>query len=93
MTKTYQIHGAGCNGCLKKITKAISTLPEVKQIVGIELDSIIIQFQDSFEYIDINILNQAFDGSRFWLSVVPHIINFELVSEPIFDKSQTSKHN
>lgn len=86
MIKTYQIHGAGCNNCLKRITKAINNLLQVKQITSIDLDTITIRFSDQLKYVDINKLNQVFDG-RYWVTVVPHFINFELVPEPIFEKS------
>jgi hypothetical protein len=86
MTKTYQIHGAGCNNCLTKISDIIIDLPEVDRIVGIDMDSIAIRFKDYLDYVDINILNQAFGYGSYCLTVVPHIINFELVSEPTFEK-------
>jgi copper chaperone CopZ len=85
MTNTYQIHGAGCNNCLKRISKAIMGLSHVKQVISIDFDSITISFDDRLEYIDINELNQGFNG-RYWLTVVPHIINFELVLDPFFQK-------
>jgi copper chaperone CopZ len=79
MTKTYQIHGAGCNNCLRKITNTLINLPEVKSVKNVDLDSIIIKFKDYLEYIDIDELNLAFENTRFYLTKVPHIINFELV--------------
>jgi hypothetical protein len=86
MTTTYQIHGAGCNGCLQKISNAIIHLPEVEYITNIDLDSISIKFKEYIDYVDIDSLNLAFDGRQYWLSQMPHVINFELVPDPFFEK-------
>jgi hypothetical protein len=85
MTKTYQIHGAGCNGCLKKISFALIHLPEVEHIISIDTDTIVIRFKDYLEYVDIDNLNEAFNGN-YWLTQVPHVINFELIPDPFFEK-------
>lgn len=84
MTKTYQIHGAGCNNCLQKISNLIVHLPEVDSIIDINLDSVTIKYKDYVEYIDIDSLNLAFESTRFYLTKVPHVINFELVEAAVF---------
>jgi hypothetical protein len=86
MTKTYQIHGAGCDGCLKKISFVLIHLPEVEHIISIDTDSIVIRFKEYLEYVDIDILNQAFADGNYWLTEMPHVINFELVPDPFFEK-------
>jgi hypothetical protein len=86
MTKTYQIHGAGCEGCLKKISFALIHLPEVERINNIDSESVSIQFKDYLQYIDIDSLNQVFGDHSYWLTQVPHVINFELVPDPFFKK-------
>jgi hypothetical protein len=86
MIKHYELHGAGCKGCLKKITNTLIRLPEVTRIVSIDLHSITIGFVDSVLFVDLQILNSNFDGS-FWLSQRPDIINFILLDEPIFAKN------
>jgi hypothetical protein len=82
MTKTYQIHGAGCKNCLKTISSRVSQLSEVKKILNIDINSIVIIFDNSIEYINIDNLNSAFYSSKYWLSQMPHNINFVLVPDP-----------
>jgi hypothetical protein len=82
MTKTYQIHGAGCKNCLKTISNTVSQLSEVKKILNIDINSIVIIFDDAIEYINIDNLNNAFNSSNYWLSQMPNNINFVLVPDP-----------
>jgi copper chaperone CopZ len=83
MTQTYQVHGASCGGCLKKISNIITGLPEVNGIPNIDLDSITIEFKPSVTQIDIDYLNQAFGKSSYYLTKQSQDVNFELVDAAV----------
>jgi hypothetical protein len=81
MTKTYQIHGACCDTCLKKISKGLLSLKEVKKILHIDLNSVVIIFHSP-----INNINSAFVEDKFWLSQIPQSTNFIVAPRKMFSK-------
>jgi hypothetical protein len=83
---TYQVNGAGCKGCLKTIVNRLNQLKEVKLILEIDLNSVTIQFKGNIDFVSISYLNKVFEGRRFFLSKVPHVINFVLISNEVLEE-------